>query len=380
MKNNKRNKTTNKMTNGITNLIIIIAFIIILYGMAVINILKQDSEISYSERRKLQKPPSFTIENLLSREYFESYEKYFLDQFPFREYFRSIKATTRLNIFRQKDNNSIYVVEGSINKMEYPMNEKAIRNAANKLNEVYRKYLQGMDVSYAIIPDKNYFMASDNGYLAMNYDRLIELMNENIQNMKYIDLFDQLDLDDYYRTDIHWRQESIVDVAGLLTEKMKEGENIQSTVKYTEKSLYPYYGSYYGQAALKLTPDKLIYLTNEMIENATVYDHIDETYSQVYAEDKFGNIDSYDVFLSGAKSILTITNPISSSDEELIIFRDSFGSSIAPLMLNEYARITLVDLRYLGTNLLGNYIDFSKNQDVLFLYNTIIINNSYMLK
>ena len=96
--------------------------------------------------------------------------------------------------------------------------------------------------------------------------------------------------------------------------------------------------------------------------------------------DMFGGMDSYDVFLSGAKALITIDNPEGDSNKELILFRDSFGSSIAPLLLEGYSKITLVDLRYISTDLLGNYIDFSLNQDVLFLYNTQVINNSYMLK
>lgn len=144
--------------------------------------------------------------------------------------------------------------------------------------------------------------------------------------------------------------------------------------------MYPFYGAYYGQAALKLKPDTIVYLTNDIINNATVYDHIDKTYSKIYMEEKFTGVDSYDFFLSGAKSILTITNPEAVFDKELIIFRDSFGSSIAPLLLMSYSKVTLVDLRYIRTDMLGDYLDFSKDADVLFLYNTLILNNSYMLK
>ena len=369
----------NKKNNEINNIAIIAAFIIFIYGIVLLNILLPDTEISFSERRRLLQAPSFSIESLLSGEFFENYEKYSLDQFPFRDEFRSLKAYTRFNVFKQKDNNDIYIVDGNINKIEYPLNEKAILNAANKLNEVYQKYLEDMNVSYAIIPDKNYFMADKNGYPTMDYERIIELMNDNINNMNYIDLFGLLELEDYYMTDIHWRQESIVDISRLLIEKMGDKKD-SSDAHYIQNSFYPFYGSYYGQAALKTKPDTLIYLTNEMLENATVYDHIDKTYSKIYLEEKFGTTDSYDLFLSGAKSLLTITNPASSSEKELIIFRDSFGSSIAPLLLNNYSQITLVDLRYIGTDLLGNYIDFSKDQDVLFLYNTLILNNSYMLK
>ena len=38
------------------------------------------------------------------------------------------------------------------------------------------------------------------------------------------------------------------------------------------------------------------------------------------------------MFLSGSKSLLTITNPSADTDRELVIFRDSFASSLAPLL------------------------------------------------
>lgn len=371
------------MKQNTKNIIIILSFIVIIYGFMLANILMPDMEVSYSERRYLAKAPNYSTKTLLSGEVFEKYEKYILDQFVLRDDLRVLKAFTRFRIFNQKDNNGIYLIDKGIYKIEYPLNEKAIINAASKFNEVYQKYLHGMNVSYAIIPDRNYFVASKNGYISMDYDRLIELMKYHVTSINYINLFDALDLNDYYKTDIHWSQSEITDIASMILKEMRKGDidSIDTFASsYDEKSLYPFYGSYYGQAAFKLMPDTLVYLTNKMIEEAVVYDHIDKTYSKVYMEDKFGAIDSYDFFLSGGKSLLTIDNTKSTSDKELILFRDSFGSSIAPLLLEGYAKITLVDLRYIRTDMLGDYIDFTKDQDVLFLYNTLILNNSYMLK
>lgn len=367
------------MKNKINNYIIVVAFIGIIYGLMFVNILSPDSEVSYAERRRLRQAPSYSIESLIKGNFFSDYEKYFLDQFAFRDEFRGLNTFTRSQLFNQKDNNHIYVIDGNINKIEYPLNENAIINAANKLNEVYEKYLQSLNVSYSIIPDKNYFMAKENGYLAMDYEKLIKIMNDNVKTMNYIDLFQLLELEDYYKTDIHWKQDKIEDVADYLLLKIGNDDS-SPKAQYTTKALYPFYGSYYGQAAMRLEADTLIYLSNEMIEKARVYDHIDKTYSNVYMDEYFGTIDSYDLFLSGAKSVITIDNPMVFTNKELIVFRDSFGSSIAPLMLKNYSKITLVDLRYLATDLLGDFIDFSEEQDVLFLYNTIILNNSYMLK
>ena len=65
--------------------------------------------------------------------------------------------------------------------------------------------------------------------------------------------------------------------------------------------------------------------------------------------------------------------------KELIIFRDSFASTIAPLLINGYKKITLVDLRYIDPNKLNEIIKFDK-QDILIIYNTIMINNSEAIR
>ena len=79
--------------------------------------------------------------------------------------------------------------------------------------------------------------------------------------------------------------------------------------------------------------------------------------------------------MSGSQSLLRIENPHAATDRELIIFRDSFGSSLAPLLVQDYKTVTLVDIRYISVELLGNYIDF-QSQDVLFLYSSLVLNKN----
>lgn len=367
------------LNKDIKNIIVAICFIGIIMGFSFANIIIKDAEFSLSERRKLKQLPSFTMEKLIDGDYFQELEKYILDQFVLRDSFRSLNAYTRYYVLFQKDNNGIYVVnQNNINKLEFPLNEKSVLNAANKLNDIYRKYFNGMNVYYSIIPDKNYFVASQNGYLAMDYDKMVENISDNLIDMKYIDIFNCLNIEDYYRTDIHWRQEKLLDVANKLLEEMGSQETA-SEMDYTEMVLYPFYGSYFRQAAINVEPDSLIYLSNKIIESAEVYDYSSKCSGKVYSPDKFQGIDPYDVFLSGAVPLITISNSACQSGKELLLFRDSFGSSIAPLLLSGYSRITLVDLRYIASNHLEEYIEFNE-QDVLFLYNTQILNNSYMLK
>ena len=102
-------------------------------------------------------------------------------------------------------------------------------------------------------------------------------------------------------------------------------------------------------------------------------------YTQIYDYDKLKSLDKYDIYLSGASSIIDIVNPTSHSNKELIVFRDSYGSSLVPLLIEGYKRITVIDIRYVSSRILNNYIKF-KDQDVLFMYSILTINNSFSMR
>lgn len=361
------------MNSKLKNIIISTSFILILVGFMVSNIFSQDKEISYEERRKLSQFPKFTVEKLVKGEYFQDMEEYFLDQFPLRNNFRKIKSFINTNIFKEKDNNDIYIIDESIYKMEYPLREKSIYNSAIFYNKIASIYFKNSNIYYTIVPDKNYFVPKDKGYLSLDYEKIIDIMKKNTENMKYIDIIKNLKISDYYNTDLHWKQEKILPVAENLLTAMK---NKVLNYKYEEKTFDSFYGSYYGQSATNINPDKLVYLNNKIIEECKVYDFEKQEYITVYNDEYFKNVDSYDVYLGGAKPLLSIENPNNTSGKELYIFRDSFGSSLAPLLISEYSKIILVDLRYINSTEFEKYIKPKENSDVLFMYNTLILNNS----
>ena len=149
---------------------------------------------------------------------------------------------------------------------------------------------------------------------------------------------------------------------------------------FNENEYREFYGVYYGQLGKNVEPDTIKYLTNDTINNAVTYNYETNKESTIYDKTKAdSSMDKYDLFLSGSTPIIEIRNKEASTDKELIIFRDSFGSSIAPLFTQAYKKITLIDTRYISSDLISNYVSFS-NQDVLFLYSTLIINESGTLK
>ena len=52
---------------------------------------------------------------------------------------------------------------------------------------------------------------------------------------------------------------------------------------------------------------------------------------------------------------------------------------MVPLLVHGYETVTLVDIRYVASDILGQFVEFT-NQDVLFLYSTTVLNNSSSLK
>ena len=125
--------------------------------------------------------------------------------------------------------------------------------------------------------------------------------------------------------------------------------------------------------------EDLVYLTNDAINNAVVDNMQEPDFKQVYNLDKLSSSSPYDVFLSGPTPLETITNNSAETDKELIIFRDSSTSSLAPLLIENYKTITLVDIRYMMSAMLGDYVNFD-GKDVLFLYGEQVINFSEMLR
>ncbi len=360
------------MQDKTKNIIITIGFSTILILILIINIISKDKQISITERRKLAQLPEVTIQNIKSGDVAKKFDKYATDQFIARDFFREIKSFVSINILKQKDNNNLFQKDGAIYKMEYPLNKSNVQMSLDKINNVYNKYLQGMNVYYAIIPDKSYYLTNDD-HLKIDYNELVEIAQSKLQQMQYIDISNSLSLEDYYKTDLHWKQENLSDVVSTIQKNMNVIDT--SKIDYQIDEVGDFYGAYYGQLGVKVQPDKLYTLSNETIKNCTTYNYETGETGAIYTTPK--TADKYDTYLSGATPLITIQNPNAKNQKELLIFRDSFGSSIAPLLIENYSKITLIDLRYMSSQLLEKYIDFN-NQDVLFLYSTLVLNQNIL--
>ena len=352
-----------------------------------------DQVYSFSERSYLDKFPELSVENILEKgdnSFMSEFNSYTLDQFPLRDAFRQLKAVFHLYALNQSDNNDKYIHDGYIAEMAL-LNETVFQKNLASIQRIYEKYLkdaENCNVYMAVIPDKNYYLAGPSGHMSLDYTDLFGRVEANAPWATHISLLDKLDVTDFYRTDTHWRQEKLLDVAQKVANAMgNQGpEKEDFTVQKLEDT---FYGVYYGQIALPVAGEDMFLLRSDVLDNCLVSYDGAEAVKGVYDWDRskvelvakpnggynvYG--DMYEVFLSKESGKIVIENPNATTDKELVVFRDSFGRSFIPLLVQDYAKVTILDTRWIagGTYMLNNHITF-ENQDVLFLYSALVLNS-----
>lgn len=275
----------------------------------------------------------------------------------------------------EPDENGLYFAEDYVfSKME-PFEESYIHSMSEKLNRAYETLLNSnMNVYYSVIPDKGYFIENPS-FTKENYESMLDILTNEVKHMEYIPIMDKLSITDYYKTDHHWRQEKLFPVVNQLGKFMDFKIDKSDFTEHVVENFKGVHSEY-----MDVVPEEsLIYMTNKVTDEATVEIYGVGEYQGVYFLDELNTDVAYNVFLKGLAPIVTITNPYATDERELILFGDSYASSIAPLLLQAYSKITVIDMRFAPMSYLPEVMEFT-TQDVLFLYNTAVINRSAMLK
>lgn len=282
-----------------------------------------------------------------------------------------------LRAWQTDEEEFIYYYGDGVFKAEAPLDRKSVERACSKFNALCQRLAADSAGIYcAIVPDKNYFLTEMELYPTMNYDTLYSIVETQFSAAQHIDLRPCLTLDDYYRTDPHWRQEKLMPVATVLGEAMGVtlgGQTERSAVS-TE-----YCGVYGAASPFPVAAETMYVLSNDQIANYRVYNGETGEKIPLYDTQKLADRDPYEMFVGGPLSLVTIENPNAENDRHLVVFRDSFASALLPLLSEGYARVTAVDTRYISPVVVEGLIDCT-DADVLFLFSTIVLNNAITLK
>ena len=337
----------------------------------VLNFIIPEPAVLVSERRIPARFPKFSLNAVMSGDFMSGFDDYAADRFVFRDTFRMIHAFQILDMYQQTDKSGLYRCNAvglgefkRVNTTSFRQTSERIQRAAALVSEA------DINVFFSIVPDKSIY--AERYYPGFDLNVAEPILLDVLRDHTYIRVMESLNADMFYKTDLHWDQSKISGVTSHLLSSMGANPVLSS---FPAVTLGNWNGVYAGQLALPVAPDVMTYvdvpgLTVKYLNDRTL--EFDE--GPVYDLARFTGIDPYDIFLRGPQPLIIIENP-SVPDRELYLFRDSFGSSLAPLMMEAYSKITVIDLRYINLQILDQFIEFTPGSDALFIFSSQIFNN-----
>ena len=163
------------------NKLLTIAFMVMICGTFIINLLVKDVEVSSTERRTLMQFPKVSVESILSGDWMDDFEDYANDQFVGRDLMGSVQSLMRNVLLQQKDTNGLFMKDGVIYKMDYKVNEGSIRHFVEVIESIQSMFSEDNKMYLAIIPDKNYYLENAE-ILTLDYDYLYNEVGDLVDN------------------------------------------------------------------------------------------------------------------------------------------------------------------------------------------------------
>lgn len=345
------------------NKVMIVVFAVLLFIVPVYTFLSDTSILVY-ERRMVHTFPALMKNGRWNADFCSDLEAALNDRVPMRRWLLGIGSTIKHNVFLMQDEDGVYEENGYLFRMG-TLHEENIENNVKLMNEVVSLF-SGEKV-FVIVPRKNTY--DENRHPDYSYADVKEVVKEN-WNDDMLDIRGLLTISDYYHTDIHWKQECIQDVGELVLSVFGK-EMAKMDVK--EVSYSPFYGALSAYQP-SVPADELIYCTNEVLESVAVENMEKEGERGVYDVSALSSPDPYNVFLEGPAAYLHIENKRLRDGSHLVVFRDSFASSLLPWIIPSYETVDVIDLRYYHSSLVDE-LSLYEDSDVLCLYSEEVLND-----
>lgn len=371
---------------------IVIPFIAIISGIFILNLVSKDKKESFSENRVLQQRP--TIESVKSGTFTKDFEKYFSDQFIFREEilngYNKVKASLGNSKIR-----SYYILKNNwiMPTPSKEFTEGEILEASDKVNNLY-DIANNLDkeVYYISTPHKESMLKhlypsniGDASYALKNKNNFVKNLNKNIKVINideyFLKKFNSSERESlYFKTDHHWNGLGAFEGFKYIVETMGLENSVSWKDYVTTNFSSKYFLGSYNKNLNRLVKE------NELIP----YVHLNEASDYQYfksdgktdveikeADVIATRINEDEVLYGGAYmfgnacSILKIKNDNAPVDKKILIIRDSYQAPTSWLFADLFAEVQLVDVRYTDSlNMsLEDIIRLSDANIVSFMYN-----------
>lgn len=397
----------------------IFIFISLIYIITILNMLTpKDKSISEVENRALSKLPVFTVQNLLSGQYFRDFESFFADHFFNREKLvqvskdlNSLKGIKReedvflvefegQNVGGNEDENRDEVSEENIVEsstkgnllilndtvMEiYKFNEEKSKNYANMINSVSDKFGEDVKIYSLLAPIQIEFL-NNSKYKNISDSQIdaIKLVNGNLNKDiipvdAYTPIKNHIDEYVYYRTDHHWTAlGAYYGYTGFTEAAGFEAVPLDSFKTEEAPGFLGHLSTINPSEKVNNNPDNVIYYNPPVKTDMTVFYYDKETgekksYNGKVITKSYAKTDQkYGIFIGGDFPLGVIkTN--AKSDRKIMVIKDSYGNAFIPFLTSHYSEIYVVDPRHYKESIV-DLVKENEIGEVLFL-NYILTTN-----
>ncbi|WP_101773600.1 DHHW family protein [Peptostreptococcus faecalis] len=361
-KDKKKNmdfKFYRNLSLGSVMVLLVIMFVIVFH---------KDSKVSVAENRELQQKPGISTSEILSGDYSKDYSKYLSDQFPNRTGFIKLKAKFDLAL-GNKEINGVYIgkdgylIEGfkksdkesTISKVE-SINSFAAANPKIKFS--FMLVPNKVEIYKNLMPN-NAPVDSQSEYIS----EVKSLLSDKVKLVNPTKSLNSLKNNDniYFKTDHHWT----VDGAYIAYSDYCKAMDLQAAdlSNTFNKSLATdkYYGSLYYKNGAQIGKAEDLYLYLQQGNNPLIVKYYDtkKKVPSLYDVSKLEGRDPYEVFTGGNHTQIKIRTNVE-TDKKLLLIKDSYANAMLPFLVNNYAEINVIDLRYFS----GSLKEVLNNNDV----------------
>ena len=139
------------MKKQLKNYIMIVCFLLFIFGFAVASFISEDREFSENENRYLQQAPEFSWKKLEKGEFTSDIESYMSDQIFMKDQLVSLKTVTDRTLLKNYQN-GVYFGKDGYYLQDYQENRPLIEKNISCLNDFADSLDKSVDVSFLLVP------------------------------------------------------------------------------------------------------------------------------------------------------------------------------------------------------------------------------------
>ena len=351
-------------------------FFLLLIIVLVSSIILPDTGFSEKENRVLASRPALKLDQLVSGGYEKQFETYENDQFPLRDMWITLKATTDRLMGKVEENGVYlgkngYLMEGfnAPPQTQYDAKVNAMTAFAQKHSDL-KQYALIAPNSVNILKSKLPAFAP-----ADDQNPWIDNLKDSLTSagVTFIDIRDTFTdhktEDLYYHTDHHWTTlgayYAYLQAAAVMGIDTSSDSYDKAPVSQTFKgTLSAKSGFRSGE-----TDELDVFLPNGDNTLSSVVNYVDEQKKSAsfYDTSKLNTRDKYALFFGGNHAQIKISTP-TESNNTLLVLKDSYANSFVPFLAQHYRKIIMIDPRYYYGDL-EQLLQVENVQEVLYLYN-----------